>query len=488
MRSRLQSFIVLLVVVLGGCAIKVVDVERTIPDMDMREKFPLRAAILVREPSLALDTVTRIPKEDCAVGGSAKNFTRYPFGKIYEDVSRDIFSQMFTEVEVVHQLSVSKEYDIIMEANLDQISNRPGCGVSQDGLFRAEGSLRILDRDLNELWKSQENAADEDYEIGIIALDPQRVGTIVSESISQSIISLVRGWGQELKSSLVLYKYVKSLRNAQRGTANISEGVPATATIISDVDDIPPRKAQENKNAYAIVIGVEQYRQQIPRAEFAVHDAQAVAQYLTKTLGYPENNVVTLLNEHAAKSDFEKYFEKWLPNNVEKNATVFVYYSGHGAPNLKKGDAYLVPYDGDPSFIAETGYPLRRMYDALGRLPAKEVIVAMDSCFYGAGGRSVVAKGARPLVMNLTTTQTLPRNMTVLSASAGDQTSSTYDEKGHGLFTYFLLKGIKNEDVTKPDGSISMSDLFGYLKPQVERIARKQYNNEQTPQLIEPRK
>lgn len=74
--------------------------------------------------------------------------------------------------------------------------------------------------------------------------------------------------------------------------------------------------------------------------------------------------------------------------------------------------------------------------------------------------------------------------MTVLSVSSGDQTSSTYDEKGHGLFTYFMLKGIKNEDVVKQDGSIAISALFNYLKPQVERIARKQYNNEQTPQLI----
>ena len=49
-------------------------------------------------------------------------------------------------------------------------------------------------------------------------------------------------------------------------------------------------------------------------------------------------------------TDFAKYFEKWLPNNVEKDSSVFVYYSGHGAPNTKTGDAYLVPYDGDPSF------------------------------------------------------------------------------------------------------------------------------------------
>jgi uncharacterized caspase-like protein len=165
-----------------------------------------------------------------------------------------------------------------------------------------------------------------------------------------------------------------------------------------------------------------------------------------------------------------------------------VYYSGHGAPNPKTGDAYLVPYDGDPSFIDQTGFSLKRMYDTLGKLPAKEIVVALDSCFSGAGGRSVIAKGSRPLVMNLQANIIMPANMVVLAASSGDQTSSTYDEKGHGLFTYFLLKGIKNEDVLKQDGSIAISDLFSYMKPQVERIARKQYNNEQTPQLIAPRK
>jgi uncharacterized caspase-like protein len=127
------------------------------------------------------------------------------------------------------------------------------------------------------------------------------------------------------------------------------------------------------------------------------------------------------------------------------------------------------------------------MYDALSKLPAKEIVVALDSCFSGAGGRSVLAEGARPLVMNLQSNLSLPKNTTVLSASSGEQISSTYKDKGHGLFTYFLLKGIKEEDVVKPDGSIKIDDLFRYIKPQVQRIARKQYNNEQTPQLIAPK-
>ena len=257
-----------------------------------------------------------------------------------------------------------------------------------------------------------------------------------------------------------------------------------TMTVKSDVDEPPAGKAGPNRNSYAIVIGIEQYRQKLPRADFAAHDARIVTDYLTKMLGFPEGNVVTLLNDRALKSDLEKYFEKWLGNNVEAGGTVFVYYSGHGAPDLKSGSAYLVPYDGDPAFIDQTGYSLKRMYEALAKLPAKKIIVALDSCFSGAGGRSVVAKGARPLVMHLADALSLPRNMVVMSAARGDQASSTYDEKGHGLFTYFMLKGMKTRDVTGRDGTLEVEDLFGYIKPQVEQIARKQYNNEQSPQLM----
>jgi hypothetical protein len=262
--------------------------------------------------------------------------------------------------------------------------------------------------------------------------------------------------------------------------------VPAK-TVLSDVDELPLVKVKQNKNAYAIVIGIENYRQKLPKADYAVADAKIISEYLTKTMGYSEENVITLLNDRALKSDLEKYFDRWLSNNVEENDRVFIYYSGHGAPNTKNGDAYLVPYDGDPTFIAETGYSIARLYESLGKLKAKEITVVLDSCFSGAGGRSVLAKGAKPLVMT-TNMLGIQRNISVMTASSGDQISSAYDEKGHGLFTYFLLKGIKNENVIQPDGSIKMDDLFGYIKPQVERIARKQFNNEQTPQFIRAKK
>jgi len=257
---------------------------------------------------------------------------------------------------------------------------------------------------------------------------------------------------------------------------------------VSDVDELPAVKSKPNKNAYAVIIGIEQYRQKLPTADFATHDARIVAEYLLKVMGYPAENVVILLNDKASKSDFDKYLGRWLSNNVEADSSVFIYFSGHGAPNPNTGDAYLVPYDGDPSFIDDTGYSLQRLYEQLGRLPAKEIIVALDSCFSGTGGRSVLAKGSRPLVMNLQSSFVIPGNVTVMAAASSKQISSTYEEKSHGLFTYFILKGIKDGDFVKQNGTISVGDLFTYIKPEVERIARKRYNNAQTPQLIEAKK
>jgi len=170
--------------------------------------------------------------------------------------------------------------------------------------------------------------------------------------------------------------------------------------------------------------------------------------------------------------------------DLEKDSSVFIYYSGHGTPNTKSGDAYLVPYDGDPTFIEKTGYPLKRLYAALEKLPVKDVTVVLDSCFSGAGGRSVLAQGAKPMVLSVENAIVAGGKTVVLAASSGDQVSSAYVDKGHGLFTYFFLKGLQGEGDVNKDGIIEMTELYGYLKPQVQRVARKQFNNEQTPQLL----
>ena len=255
-----------------------------------------------------------------------------------------------------------------------------------------------------------------------------------------------------------------------------SSAAPAPAPRVGSDLDVLPAAAPAAPKRHAVVIGIERYREKLPAADFAAGDAKLAAEYFRRVLGVPEANLALLTDDRASKGDFEKYFERWLPNRVEAGDEVFVYFSGHGAPNPAKGDAYLVPYDGDPTYIEQTGYPLAKLYDRLSRLPAKSVTVAMDSCFSGAGGRSVIAKGARPLV-SLVSAE-VPAKVTVLSASAGDQISNSYQEKGHGLFTYYFLKGMKEKGA-------DMKSVFEYLKPEVARVARREYNADQDPQWRE---
>ncbi|HEX4046332.1 MAG TPA: caspase family protein [Elusimicrobiota bacterium] len=268
--------------------------------------------------------------------------------------------------------------------------------------------------------------------------------------------------------------------------AFVARGVPALAApaaasapdasadqIVSDVDELPDAAAAPRRNAYAVVIGVERYRNDLPRADDAAHDARVTARYLTRVLGFPAGHVALLVDDHAAKADFEKYFERWLPNRVPPGGDVFVYYSGHGSPDAAKGAAYLVPYDGDPAYLEQTAYPLKRLYANLAALPARHVEIALDSCFSGRGGRSVIARGERPLAS--VADEVLPPNAVLLAASGADQVSNTYEEKGHGLFTYFFLKGLKEKGA-------NLRAVFDYLEPLVKRVSLEQDNAEQDPQ------
>lgn len=305
-------------------------------------------------------------------------------------------------------------------------------------------------------------------------------GNIVAGGIIGLIVDFVTGGAYDLDPERVHVKLIPGKGSDQLLSKSSAKALPQTTSDVDSVRLVGRRRAK----AHAIIVGVEQYRQNLPRADFAFQDATIMREYVTKSLGYPEENVVLLLNDHATKSDLDKYFEQWLPNRVEKDDSVFIYFSGHGAPNSKTGEAFIVPYDGDPAFVDKTGYPLKRLYDHVGQLPAKEVIIIIDSCFSGAGGRSVVAKGMRPIALSIENPIVASGKTIVMTAGAGDQISSTYDQKRHGLLTYFVLKGLQGEADVNKDGAIDVNELFTYVKPQVERTARREFNSEQAPQLF----
>lgn len=254
----------------------------------------------------------------------------------------------------------------------------------------------------------------------------------------------------------------------------------SSATVIHSDVDVPRYRIDARPDDFAIVVGVEKYDDDLPAAAFSESDAKAMRAHLL-ALGFPERNVIMLTNSSASRAGLVKNIERRLPEIVHDDSTVFFYYSGHGAPDPVTGKAYLVPFDGDPAYLEDTAYPVERLYRKLGSLKVKQVIVALDSCFSGAGGRSVLAKGTRPLVTKINEGQ-VPANVIALTASGASQIAGALDDQGHGAFTYFLLKGL-NGAAEDDQGHVTVSSLFDYLKPKVEDAARRE-NRDQTPRLI----
>lgn len=258
---------------------------------------------------------------------------------------------------------------------------------------------------------------------------------------------------------------------------------PAAPAVSDDVDTPPPGAAPASDENFAVVIGIERYRDLDAGADFAERDARTILLYLRDSLGYPEQNIRLLTGDRASRSDFAKALELWLPLQVTAESKVFVYYSGHGAPDPRSREAYLLPYDGDPKALELTAYPLSRLYEKLNALPAKEVVVALDSCFSGAGGRSVIARGARPLVSRVDTGALDPRKaLTVFTAAGGDEITGSYEPQRHGLFTYYFLRGLRGDADADADGWVTVGEQHAYLKKSVSRQANRD-SREQTPQL-----
>jgi hypothetical protein len=241
-----------------------------------------------------------------------------------------------------------------------------------------------------------------------------------------------------------------------------------------------------NPKNWGLIIGVEDYLR-LPKVEFARKDALVVRDYFIRMLGVPEENIISLIDADATKARIEGYLKTFIPANTGKDTTLYVYFAGHGMPGTKKGEPYLVPYDADTRFIEQTGYKLISFYEDINKLKLKRVYVFLDSCFSGVASRAaeMLVKGIRPALIHVKKVRPPTSRIISLNATSTDEVSHAFYEKGHGLFTYFLLRGLKGEADKDDDGWTSIKELFSYVRNNVRRESRRM-ESEQTPIIIPP--
>lgn len=249
-------------------------------------------------------------------------------------------------------------------------------------------------------------------------------------------------------------------------------------------EKLPPLRP----DAFAVVIGIDyRGRLDIPNLQYPSQDAKKVYDILTDPRygGVPVENAILLLNEKATRSEIISALRKiktW-------DGYIYVYYSGHGAPKTEMDafvDGFLVPNDvviTDAKTMEQTSIKISDLQEMIESSQAKGVMVALDACFSG-GGKSIVPKGAKPLVGIPVSPELMKLSGTdkILIASSAVNEQSWEDEGlQSGIFSHYLLEGLKGK--ASRDSWIKADDLAKYIRDKVPMIARKLKGFEQTPQV-----
>lgn len=255
-------------------------------------------------------------------------------------------------------------------------------------------------------------------------------------------------------------------------------GVRRSKTMVSvgksDVDTDIPESKEVNDKTFAYIIANEDYSMVAP-VPMAQNDGQTFGEYCRKTLGLPETNVRYYPNASygimlSAIQDLKNIAKVYDPGEIN----VIFYYAGHGVPNEATKDAFLLPIDANGQ-QTEVCYSLNKLYSELAGLNANSVVVFLDACFSGAGRDGDMLASARGVALKAKAEK--PQgNMVIFSAASGDETAYPFKEKGHGLFTYYLLKKLQESK-----GNATLQEIGDYVTEEVRRQSQLVNHKLQTP-------
>lgn len=253
------------------------------------------------------------------------------------------------------------------------------------------------------------------------------------------------------------------------------------------------------KHGYALLIGVGECEYQQLSLPVTFKDTQAMYAALidSELCAYPDEQIRVLNNKEATKDGILKGLQ-WLKEQAQADseATIFIYYSGHGGV---EGDSYyLIPHDYD--FLEDdpltTAVSAEELTQALREIDAQRLLVVIDSC-HAAGmatskdGDPIKAEAklqkALPGLKRVAPTKGLIETLTkgkgraVFTSSEGEQKSYWLNDDSLSIYTYHFLEALQGLGNKQGDTEVQLSHLMGHLSDTVSQTVLKECNAKQTP-------
>lgn len=248
-------------------------------------------------------------------------------------------------------------------------------------------------------------------------------------------------------------------------------------SVKSDVDSNLPVSSGTNENLFAIIIANENYHK-VAKVDYAEHDGIVFKQYCQTVLGIPEKHISYLTDATLLNMKYEVKHMKDVADAYDGQARFIFYYAGHGFPDEKGDEAFLLPVDGS-GMNPDEGFSLSDLYQQFGNMPAQNITVFMDACFSGSQRGDGMLSSARGVAIRAKKKEPAS-NTVIFSAASNDETANPYHEQGHGLFTYFLLKKLKENP------NVTLGELESYINSQVRKVSTVDIRKVQTPTTTAP--
>ncbi|MEG4496027.1 caspase family protein [Microcoleus sp. F10-C6] len=250
---------------------------------------------------------------------------------------------------------------------------------------------------------------------------------------------------------------------------------------------------------YALLVGVGECAYQPLSLPVTVKDTQAIYAALIdpELCAYPNDgeHIRVLNNKEATRSRILDGL-KWLKEKaeIEPEATIFVYYSGHGWFKKDDNSFYLIQHDVKIGKLEDTALSGKAFTEALREIQAQRLLVVIDSCHAAGMATSKDVEEADAELLNkfddfqriapskgLIDTLKQGKGRVVFTSSEGDQKSWIKKDKSMSIYTFHFLEALQGAANKPGDREVKVSNLMNHLSKAVPETARKLYGAEQTP-------
>ena len=264
----------------------------------------------------------------------------------------------------------------------------------------------------------------------------------------------------------------------QNGTNEIRlEAMTAQGTFFSDKANVTFTSPSRTENVFAtmpkvwaVVVGVASYTA-MPTLRYSDDDAYQMYAFLKSPEGgaLSDNQITLLVDENATKSQIVTSLEQKFQAASENDLVIF-YYAGHGL------EGSFIPYDYNGT--ENTKLMHKDVQEIFATSKAKNKLFIADACHSGSSSENLRGNVKETMDKYYDALAKTSGGTALMMSSKAEETSLENKTIRQGVFSYYLIRGLKGEADFNADNIVSVRELFDYVQTQTRQYTNYRQNPE----------